>query len=70
MMKVYLLDRRYWYFKGGSSSATEEGAVVPLGGRQRVGKRRDKEKASGASEVRDAGGKGEGRGATGEELSI
>lgn len=36
MMKVYLLDRRYWYFKGGNSSATKEGAVVPLGERERV----------------------------------
>jgi len=31
---------------------------VPLGGRQRVGKRRDKEKASEASEGREAGGRG------------
>lgn len=70
MMKVYLLDRRYWYFQGGNSSATKEGAVVPLGGRQRVGERRGKGKASEASEGREAGGKGKGRGATGEELSI
>lgn len=70
MTKVWLLDRHYWYFKGGSSSATEEVAVAPLGGRQRVGERRGKGKASGASEGREAGGKGKGRGATGEELSI
>jgi hypothetical protein len=35
-----------------------------------MGERRDKGKASEASERREAGGKGKGRGATGEELSI
>lgn len=69
MMKVYLLDRRYCSLLRGTSSATEEGAVAPLGGRQRVGETRGKGKVSEASEGREAGGKGKGRGAVGEELS-